>query len=61
MVAETGPKRKKAIKIGISEKSICRYGINGKGIEALARVRMAARAAKTLPPAKDTVNRWATD
>lgn len=57
IVAATGPKRKNAIRIGISEKSICRYGINGNGTEAFANVSRAARAAKTAAPAKVTVAR----
>lgn len=54
-VADTGPKRKSAIRIGISAKSIRKYGISGNGISAFASVRRAARAAKTPAPAKVTV------
>ena len=51
----TGPKRKNEIIIGISAKSICKYGISGKGTEARARVNIAARAAKTAAPESVTV------
>jgi hypothetical protein len=55
MMAEVGPKRKKAIRIGISEKSIWRYGMSGKGISAFANVIRAANVAKTAAPARETV------
>lgn len=61
ITAARGPNRKNAIKIGISAKSIWRYGIKGNGIAAFARVRSAASVANTPAPASVTVARWEGD